>query len=565
MQVKRRSSMAQVLAGLVVVIVALVIVAVSGGSQPGSSSGNSSTRISAGSSSTRTSATTGSAAPGRSLGSMFQDDPHLIFASTATVTRTLDILRGLGVNQIRATVVWKDIATGAFSTAAPRHFAATDPAAYPAIGWAAYDRLDELTRARGMTLNLNVTAPAPLWAVARGAPSPHYADHWMPSAVAFGRFFQALGTRYSGRYVPRGHRSALPRVSFWSIWNEPNQPGWLAPQWRSSSRGPVMEAPVLYRGYVDAAFAALTRTGHRPGSDTILVGDLAPEGCTAGVRCIYPRPEWPLPPLPFLRALYCVGPEYRPLSGASAAALGCPSSPDPRAFVVAHPALFQATGFAHHPYSFFAPPNVPLPEKAFAPLSNLGRLEQALDAVFRAYGVHRRLPIYLTEYGYETNPPNPIRGVSPQTQALYLNQAEYMAWSDPRVRTLNQFLLFDYPTNRTFSTFQTGLLYADGRPKPALSAYRLPIFLPHPVLGPGHAVYVWAMLREAPRGSAQRPDIQWRASSGDSFRTIQQVTVANRNEVLSATVRLPGAGQLRVQWISPTSRVQDSRVVSVRG
>ena len=43
-------------------------------------------------------------------------------------------------------------------------------------------------------------------------------------------------------------------------------------------------------------------------------------------------------------------------------------------------------------------------------------------------------------------------------------------------------------------------------------AYRLPIYLPQPQLGPGGKVFVWAMLRDAPRASTQRADIQWRRS-----------------------------------------------------
>ena len=545
--------MAQVLAGLVVVVVALVVVAVTSGS--GARRTNS---VSPGPG-------TGTRASGRALGSMFQDDQHLIYSSTPIVTRTLDILKGLGVNQIRATVVWKDLAPNADSRAAPSNFAATSPSAYPANLWLPYDRLDELARARGMTVNFNVTDPGPLWAMGPGG-SPHYADHWMPSSVAFGRFVQALGTRYSGRYVPSGGHGPLPRVSFWSIWNEPNQPGWLAPQWRTSAGGPVMEAPVLYRGFVDAAYAALTRTGHGPSTDTVLVGDLAPEGCVAGQVCqggVYSRPYWPIPPLSFLRAVYCVGPNYQPLSGSAAATLACPPTPDRQAFVSAHPGLFRATGFAHHPYSFFLAPNVPLSNPAFVPLSNLSRLERALDSIFTAYSVRRRLPIYLTEYGYITNPPNRVRGVAPQTQAAYLNQAEYMAWLDPRVRTLSQFLLYDSPPNPDF--FQTGLLYADGKPKPSLMAYRLPIFLPNPVLGPRHTVLVWAMLRDAPQGSRQPAAIQWRRSSRGPYRTLRRVTVTGRSEVLTDTVTVPAAGQLRVQWHSPAGQLQDSRPASVTG
>ena len=40
----------------------------------------------------------------------------------------------------------------------------------------------------------------------------------------------------------------------------------------------MIESAVLYRGYVNAAFGALSRTGHGPSTDTILIGELAPEG-----------------------------------------------------------------------------------------------------------------------------------------------------------------------------------------------------------------------------------------------------------------------------------------------
>jgi hypothetical protein len=537
--------MTQVLAGLVAVIVALVVVALipEGGARHPSAGP---ARVG-----------------GRALGSMFQDDVHLIYSPTPVVTRTLDVLRRLGVNQIRATVVWKDLAPDPLSSSAPAHFNATRPSDYAAPAWAPYDRLDQLARARGMAVNFNVTDPGPLWAMGRGSTS-RYADHWMPSGTGFGRFVQALGTRYSGRYVPPGGHAPLPRISFWSIWNEPNQPGWLAPQWRTSAAGPTMVAPVLYRRAVDGAYAALARTGHTPRTDTILVGDLAPEGCAAGVACPYPRPEWATPPLPFLRALYCVGSGDQALSGSLAASLGCPTKADPQAFVSAHPALFEATGFAHHPYSLFLAPNVSMTsrgESGFVPLSDLGRLEHSLDAIFRTYRVHRSLPIYLTEYGYITNPPNPVRGVSPQIQALYLNEAEYMAWRDPRVRTLSQFLLYDSPPKPNF--FQTGLLYASGKPKPSLRAYQLPIFLPQPRLGPGGRVFVWAMLRDAPQGSIQRAAIQWRPSGSGAYRVLRQVTVTDHSEVLADTVKVPGPGELRVQWRPPTGGVQDSRAATV--
>ena len=118
----------------------------------------------------------------RSLESMFQDDNHLVYASTATVVGTLDELRHLGVERIRVTVLWRAIAPDPHSRMAPRGFNGSDPAAYPPGAWAPYDRVVELARVRGIAVDFNVGAPGPLWAMARRSPAPRYADHWTPSA-----------------------------------------------------------------------------------------------------------------------------------------------------------------------------------------------------------------------------------------------------------------------------------------------------------------------------------------------------------------------------------------------
>jgi hypothetical protein len=495
------------------------------------------------------------------LESMFQDDQLLIDSSTATVTRTLDELRGLGVDRLRLTVLWSSIAPEPLGAHAPKGFAPSRPGDYPAAAWAPYDRVLVLARARGIGVDFDLTAPGPRWAMAPGAPTAAQANHYAPSARAFGAFVRAVGRRYSGSYRPPGAAAPLPRVGFWSIWNEPNQPGWLAPQ--SDRRGaPAIVAARLYRGYVDAATAALTSTGHR--RDTVLIGELAPEGDER------PGESSPVPPLPFLRALYCVGPTYAPLRGEAATALGCPADGGRTDFVAAHPGLFMAGGFAHHPYSFFLAPARSMRDPNFVPLADLGRLERGLDEIFAAYAVHRRLPIYLTEYGYETNPPNPFRGVPPATQAAYLDEAEYLAWRDPRVRALSQFELRDSAPNRAFrpgtvrywSTFQTGLEYRDGRAKPSLAAYPLPIFIPAPRFTPGQTVRVWAMLRAAADGTAQRARVQWRAPRG-AWRTLAVARTRDAGGVLLSAVSPPGAGVIRVAWAAPSGRLVVSRSVPI--
>lgn len=500
----------------------------------------------------------------------------LLYEPTPVVVQTLDTLKALGVDRLRVTVLWHTVAPDAASPARPAGFVASDPADYPADGFTLYDRLVLLARARGLTVNFNVTAAGPLWAM-RGPPDrPQRAYVYAPHARDFREFVAALGRRYSGSYVPPAAQrgvlaalgvtlsGALPRVSYWSIWNEPNQPGWLSPQWRTLAGRLVPYSPVLYRGYVDAAWRGLTATGHGPSTDTILIGELAPEG---GPGEPVPRVEQPIPPMDFLEALYCVGPSFQPLSGSDAAELGCPASRGAGSFAKEHPALFEATGFAHHPYSFFLPPNVAYTapqDSGFVPLVSLPRLEHGLDRIFAAYGVDRRIPIYLTEYGYETNPPNPFRSVSLAEQAAYIDEAQYMAAQDPCVRALSQFLLRDSPpdsafpvgSSRYWSTFQTGLEFVNGAEKPSFAAYRLPLWIPSVS---GRSVTVWGMIR--PARSPQRAVLQWRGASG--WRSLATVTVDGQSRTFTAKVTVPGPGAVRVEWSSPSGRAFHSRAVAV--
>jgi hypothetical protein len=423
-----------------------------------------------------------------------------------------------------------------------------------------------------MGVDFDVTDPGPLWAMRKHPPDPRNALDYAPSVRPFEQFVAAVGRRYSGTYTPPGARAPLPRVDYWSIWNEPNQPGWLAPQLRRVAGAIVPDSPRLYREYANAAFKALNATGHTQSTDTILIGETAPEGCNRhGPGCIYLADNEPIPPLPFIESLYCVDADFRPLRGSLALALHCPLHGSPSVFVAANPALFRATGYAHHPYSLLLAPNLTFPPAdGFVALSELHVLEHTLDRIFATYGVRRRLPIYLTEYGYETNPPDPIRGVSLRHQSAWLNEAQYMVWKDPRVRVLSQFLLIDSPPNTHFpvgssgywSTFQTGLMFGNGVPKPSLNSYRLPIYLPSTSVHVGESLEVWAMLRAAPNGTEQRAQIQWRPRRG-AYATLETVSTDDPSGALSAHVRPPGTGAIRVQWTSATGRTVRSRAVGV--
>jgi len=145
--------------------------------------------------------------------SIFQDDDSLIYADATTVSNTLDTLASLGVQRLRLTIQWNDIAPDPSSTTEPADFDATDPNDYtlaqyggsPDV-WAPYDRIVEMAAAHGIGVDFNVTAPGPLWAMQPAPVTTQFgtrpANHYDPSATDFGQFVQALGTRYSGTYIP---------------------------------------------------------------------------------------------------------------------------------------------------------------------------------------------------------------------------------------------------------------------------------------------------------------------------------------------------------------------------
>src|SRR5262249_44011714 len=78
-----------------------------------------------------------------------------------------------------------------------------------------------------------------------------------------------------------------------------------------------------------------------------------------------------------------------------------------------------------------------------------------LRDVRRAFGPHVR--IWLSEYGYQTNPPDRFLGVSRAKQARYLDEAALRAYLAPRVDMLIQFLVQDEPE---LGGWQSGLMTA---------------------------------------------------------------------------------------------------------
>src|ERR1700756_1927424 len=81
--------------------------------------------------------TAGSAQASTTQEAWLQADTNMLVNPTGT----LEQLRVLGVDRVRMSVRWQQIAPQPNSYRAPRHFDATNPAAYPAINWTPFDNI----------------------------------------------------------------------------------------------------------------------------------------------------------------------------------------------------------------------------------------------------------------------------------------------------------------------------------------------------------------------------------------------------------------------------------------
>ncbi|WP_205696659.1 hypothetical protein [Conexibacter sp. SYSU D00693] len=483
--------------------------------------------------------------------SVFQDDDLLLHGEPAQVSETLDTMAALGVDRLRLSLLWRTIAPLPEQDVDVDGFDATDPGAYPQGVWDRHDLVIREAQARGIKVNLTVSGPAPDWAT--GTPERAELDETFdPDAKAYGQFLQAAGKRYGGSFTG-GDGRPLPRVESWSIWNEPNQPGWLTPQWAKDPRSAdaqIETSPRIYRALVDEGVAALRSTGHE--HDTILIGETAPKGVRVKgeSRAIAPGP--------FIRRLYCLGDDLKTLKGSTAELLGCPVDGDAKKVMSEHPGLFGATGFAHHPYELVRSPSASPGDRDFFTIANLSALSTLLRKVNAAFGRKGGIPLYLTEYGYQTRPPDP-NGVSQANQAKFLDESEYRTWRDKGVRSLAQFLLDDDEPREADgfgTTFQTGLRTQDGKPKPAFTSYGTPIWLPSPKLR-GRSLRVWGLARAA-KG---RPKVQVlvRSRGAKRFRVARTVTGTTRGYV-DTRITVRRSGSVRLRWRHPDGGLRQSRI-----
>ena len=57
--------------------------------------------------------------------------------------------------------------------------------------------------------------------------------------------------------------------------------------------------------------------------------------------------------------------------------------------------------------------------------------------------------IYITEFGYQTNPPDRISTITPKLHARYINESDRLFYGDSRIKTVAQYQLVDVATWRS--------------------------------------------------------------------------------------------------------------------
>jgi hypothetical protein len=445
--------------------------------------------------------------------SIIEDETQMLESGPEAQVRALDDAKALGADTIRANVLWRRYAPASEERTPPAGFDAANPAAYPPGTWDMLGAMIAGAEARGLSVILTVTGAGPAWA-SRCKGSIAKLHTCRPRPGMFGDFVRAVGAQF-------------PQIKRWSIWNEPNQPGWLSPQYARVRGVVVPVAADLYRSLARQALAALAATGH--GRDQILLGETAPVGRTTG-----PLASRPAAPQFFLRELFCLDARGAKLRGRTARARGC----------VPYRKL-RVSGYAHHPYSRSAslPPNAAVGPGEIG-IRSSARLKQVLDQAARAGRIPRHLPIFYTEHGFQTRPPEPV-GISLANQAVYLNQSDWIAYQDPRIRSVAQYKIVDDPD---LAGFQTGLRFLSGAAKPGYAAYRLPIW----VSRRGSRLVIYGQVRPAD-GPAGRVAIQVQARRGRPFRTIKRVNVRSLRGQFTTTIRAR-KGFFRLTWNGLRSR-----------
>jgi hypothetical protein len=355
------------------------------------------------------------------------DEAFTLYGDPTTAFATLKTLRA---QVLRVNLYWGGTK---WAVAKSRPSDPTDPGD-PAYDWSIYDRLVLYATQNDIKVVFSILF-TPGWA--NGGKAKNVAPKNFKDLQ---NFAYAAAERYSGLWTPPKWQQdpknpttaqPLPKVTRWTAWNEPNNPIWLAPQYKRVGKAWRVESAFQYAKICNAIYNGIHTPGLALPGEQVACGVTGPKGNDAPTTT---RPS--VDPLTFLSAAHKYG-------------------------------MKKFDVYAHHPYPDVGNTDPP----AFVPtgkrkrriqLGNIGLLTQLVS---KYYGPKH---LWITEYGYQTNPPDKTFGVSYSKQALYMKQAFAIARKNPRIDMMLWFLVRD---ERAVGNWQSGLETVNGTKKPAWNAF----------------------------------------------------------------------------------------------
>lgn len=347
-------------------------------------------------------------------------DPLFSSGDASTRQSWLGNARKARADIVRIDISWRVVAPGVEPPDA------TNPAIYD---WGSVPAAVSEARARGLDVLLTVSS-APAWAEGSNRPASAPPGTWKPNGKKFGQFARALASKFGGQ------------VRRYQAWVEPNIYTFLNPQYE----GRKLVGPDIYRRMLNSFYAGIHAVQPRA---IVVSGGTAPYGDPRGGR----RSR----PLVFLRDLLC-------LKGRNKL----------RPTKCKHRAKLDA--LAHHPINTSGGPkrSASHPDDVATPdVKNVVRTLRKAERANRVRpGGHRQ--VWLTEFWWETRPPDKCTGVPVKKHARWIKQA-LRSFKRQGASVAVNFLLRDAPYEKADcgrATFQTGAFFADGDRKPAFRAFR---------------------------------------------------------------------------------------------
>lgn len=430
-----------------------------------------------------------------------------------------DHVKATGSSTVLSALRWNAIAPAQ----QPANWNPEDPAD-PHYEWRFFD--DWVVRAvqAGLTPIFDVRG-APRWAQRCTAVSEEAVCNPDPAALA--AFTRAAVRRYGGGFEYRPHEF-LPHVVYWQGLNEPNLTLFFEPQYE----GAAMVSPDLYRILLNAFYEAVKSVDP---SNLVIAAGLGPNAV----------PKYTVGPMSFTRRLLCMtGTNKRPRP----AKTGC---------------VVNFDIFDIHPYTTGGPTHEGRANDV--QMGDIGKLQTLLAAADKAghiNSVFPRTPLWISEFGWDTNPPDP-NGLPMKIAKQWIAEALYSSWRWG-VANFMWYSLSDKDPTPASGELQTGLYFwaakaAGEQPKEILSAFRFPFV----AIRQGNGLKIWGRTPTSQGGPVKIQALRggkWRkltAGTADRFGIFQAFVKTGYGGGRKGSVRAVFGGERSVGF--PMRRVGDFR------